>query len=425
MMINFRCVAMLMLLLGIVLNTVDAGSNSKSFNSPQYEYGLSEKNWQFDDVCGISIYVANNSTAGQPPERRDIYFLLDKQHFDKENLVKVLTCYAKRYGDPVWLTIQAFSDKESLRVEIISNVLDASHLPWDMLQDSFKKKYGLPLDLSKWKRQGFYACYWRDYGREYFDYTPSPGSQALDRVFLKNSGVSSVKEEFPKPASSEMDKQRSDSSKFWPRGDNVNSRDEYGWPQLVSALKNSMLDTARVLVEKGADVNACAPGGQCPLAFAARAGFAELVELLIARGAKINFRDKFGDTALMEAAGEGKKRVVIILLKHGADINAKDALGRTVLMKAWDEPDNVEMVELLLKAGADIEAVDDQGDTALMYAVRAGRLNTVKLLLKWGAKADTKNVSGQTATDYAKIAESYKSATAKSIISALQQALEK
>jgi ankyrin repeat protein len=423
MIVNFRRIAKLILFFSIVLNTIGTSSNSRASNLPQYEYGLSEKNWQFDTSSGISVYVANNSTVGEPSKRREMYILLDKEHFDKENLVKLFAYYADKYSDPVWLTIKAFSDREYLRVEIISDIL--GDLRWEAIPTSFKKKYGLPLDISKWKSRGFYAWYWRDYVREYFDYTPNPDKQAFDRVTLKQPEIPSVKEEFSKPADIEIENQKGGSGRLLLGSDSVNSRDEYGWPQLVNALKYRMFDTARVLIEKGADVNACAPGGQCPLAYAARAGFAELVELLIARGAKVNFRDKFGDTALMEAAGEGKKRVVTILLKHGADMNAKDALGRTALMKAWDEPDKVDMVELLLKAGADIEAVDDQGDTALMYAVRAGRLNTVKLLLKWGAKADAKNVSGQTAMDYAKIAESYKSATAKGIISALQQALAK
>jgi ankyrin repeat protein len=423
MVIEVRQVATLMLCVGIMLNVTSASGSSKAISSPQDR--LLEKEWQFDDSSGIAVYIAGHSTIGEPPERRDIYLLIDKSHFDKENLVRMFTYYAKKYDHPVWLTIKAFSEKESLRVKMVSSVLDGADIPWETLPDFYKKKYGLPSDLSKWKMRGLYAWYWRDNVDEYFDYTPGPGSQTFDRVTLKRPKIPSVKEEFPEPAGGEMERQKDISGRLWPRSDDVNARDGDGWPQLVNALKYGMFDTARVLIEKGADVNACAPGGKCPLAYAARAGFAELVEILIAKGAKVNFRDKFGNAALMEAAGEGKKGVVKILLKHGADINAKDNLDRTALMKAWDELDNVDMVEMLLKAGADIEAVDYQGDTALMYAVCAGRLNTVKLLLKCGAKADTKNVRGQTAMDYAKISESSKSATAKDVIRALQQALAK
>jgi len=180
MVIEVRQVVTLMLCVGIMLNVASASGSSKAISLPQDR--LLEKEWQFDNSSGIAVYIAGHSTIDEPPERRDIYLLIDKSHFNKENLVRVFTYYAKKYDRPVWLTIKAFSDKESLRVKMVSSVLNGADIPWETLPDFYKRNYGLPSDLSKWKMSGLYAWYWRDNMDEYFDYTPSPDSRTFDKV---------------------------------------------------------------------------------------------------------------------------------------------------------------------------------------------------------------------------------------------------
>jgi ankyrin repeat protein len=57
----------------------------------------------------------------------------------------------------------------------------------------------------------------------------------------------------------------------------------------------------RLLLDRGADVNARSNGGGTPLHDAAAAATPELVELLLARGADANALTKDGHTALMYA----------------------------------------------------------------------------------------------------------------------------
>jgi len=72
-----------------------------------------------------------------------------------------------------------------------------------------------------------------------------------------------------------------------------------------------------------------------PLILAARAGQVGLVRLLLERGADVNARDKETEaTALIAAAHQGHLQVVELLLQKGADVNAKDKNGRSALSEA-------------------------------------------------------------------------------------------
>ena len=57
---------------------------------------------------------------------------------------------------------------------------------------------------------------------------------------------------------------------------------------------------------------------------AARSGDTETIRLLLKKGADINAKDNGGNTALMLAALEGRTDVVKLLLDKGADVNAKN-----------------------------------------------------------------------------------------------------
>jgi ankyrin repeat protein len=76
---------------------------------------------------------------------------------------------------------------------------------------------------------------------------------------------------------------------------------------------------ARLLIEKGADVNATNKNGQTPLHVGAAWGRADLVRLLIDRGAEFTSRDATGRTALEWAAHNGHKetqRIIFVAMQH-------------------------------------------------------------------------------------------------------------
>ena len=117
-------------------------------------------------------------------------------------------------------------------------------------------------------------------------------------------------------------------------------------------------------------------------------GHADIVKLLIHKGANVNALDDDGDVPIIFASGGGHEEVVKILLEHKADVNAKKKNGWTPLMAAaWNRHSSV--VGLLVEAGADINCKTDDGYTALMGASKGGDLSSVKCLVENGADIQT------------------------------------
>ena len=87
---------------------------------------------------------------------------------------------------------------------------------------------------------------------------------------------------------------------------------------LHAAVAGRRLDTSRLLIESGADVNARQAGGFVPLHSAAQNGDRALVELLLSRAADPNARSDDGRTALSLAEGAGHGEIVALLRARGA-----------------------------------------------------------------------------------------------------------
>ena len=108
--------------------------------------------------------------------------------------------------------------------------------------------------------------------------------------------------------------------------------DEYGHTALHFAAHAGHVDVVRLLLERGADVNASACGCTA-LHRSAYAGHIAVVRLLLYRSVTaIDARDmSIGDqrTPLMKAASQGHTAVVRALLDAGASITATDSHGRT------------------------------------------------------------------------------------------------
>jgi ankyrin repeat protein len=101
---------------------------------------------------------------------------------------------------------------------------------------------------------------------------------------------------------------------------------------------NGHEDIVRLLIEKGADVNARVDAYEPALQVAAANGHENIVRLLLEKGAYVNADagcNELEHIALQVAARRGHKDIVRLLIeKGGADVNAVGAMKGTVLQAA-------------------------------------------------------------------------------------------
>ena len=126
-------------------------------------------------------------------------------------------------------------------------------------------------------------------------------------------------------------------------GGDVHARSE-AWSQVMAVPPHGMLEYNRAIPH----------GGNTALMFAARAGDVESAKLLVAAGANVNDQDAWGVSATAMAAHAGYREVVEFLLAAGANPNA-DAAGFSALHAAIMRRDE-KMAAALLARGADANA---------------------------------------------------------------------
>lgn len=116
-------------------------------------------------------------------------------------------------------------------------------------------------------------------------------------------------------------------------GAGVDADDSYGGTPLIGAIGNGFSDLALLLIEKGANVDACIrtyidnPSKQSVMHHAA--GSPEILAALISKGAKLNVQDDMGSTPLHDAVMGDNIVSVKLLLDAGANPTIRDKNGRT------------------------------------------------------------------------------------------------
>jgi ankyrin repeat protein len=129
------------------------------------------------------------------------------------------------------------------------------------------------------------------------------------------------------------------------------------------------------------------------LHLAAQGGHEILAKILLERGVDIDEESSTGETALFMAAKAGHGAVAKLLLESGASVQEKSDQGRTALHVAARRGHEA-LAKMLLENGADIHEKTRGGETALFIAVRAGHTAVVKLLLENGANLHAKSTDG-------------------------------
>ena len=181
------------------------------------------------------------------------------------------------------------------------------------------------------------------------------------------------------------------------KGAKVNAVDkEFSMP-LAKAVQADNLEIAKFLLEQGADktINHADTEFQTAI-FKARS--AKMAQLLIANGANVSESDKKGQSVLLHAvANHLDFDLLKVLLQNGADINAQDKSGTTALLWAAQHPyerDDKNCVQFLLENGANANVANNQGETPLLVAEK---LEVLQALLAHGADVNAQNEDGQTA----------------------------
>lgn len=174
------------------------------------------------------------------------------------------------------------------------------------------------------------------------------------------------------------------------RPDLIDSRHGHGTTALMLAIAYSHETVARILLERGGNVEfQCKIYGNA-LAQASSHGPTSLAMLLLDKGSNVNARNIFQTTALHVACRGGYVDLVKLLLERGAKINAYSYAQGTALHTACREG-HKRTVKLLLDKGAEVNAQDRFYGTALTIASKKGHTEIVELLVAWGAKKNPHN----------------------------------
>lgn len=166
------------------------------------------------------------------------------------------------------------------------------------------------------------------------------------------------------------------------RGGDVNEADLMLGLPLMIAAQNNHVAIAKLLIAKGADVNGWDVSGTA-LHAGARVGHTEIVEILIASGADLDAMPDGRTTALHQAAQNGHVNTMELLIQHGASVDLKPKIPSALWLAAGSG--HVEAVKILLANGANIQNQDRYFQTTLHRAVRGGHISVVKVLLDAGA----------------------------------------
>jgi ankyrin repeat protein len=247
----------------------------------------------------------------------------------------------------------------------------------------------------------------------------------------------------------------------------INLQDPHGTTPLVLAIMNMQFDTAKALIEAGADIQLWDFSGMTPLYTAVdvntvprgmrpdtpstdRTTSFDIIRLLVERGANVNAQLKLplpsrtpaaaggradkrlhniGATPLLRASVGADLEVMKLLIDHGALVELPLADGTPPMLAAIlpspsraatkDEKQALEAIRILKAAGADPKnAVTKSvalhlihtlgmnearvvGSTALQMAAVQGWKDVMKQLVEWGVDVNARDSDGLAALDYA------------------------
>ena len=146
-------------------------------------------------------------------------------------------------------------------------------------------------------------------------------------------------------------------------------------PDICTAIREHDYQRLACIIAKDPEVinRHADPSGRTPLMAAIRAGDLRAAKLLIQKGAQLEARDRNGRTALHHACAAGFKEITQLLIAEGARLNSVDRDDRSPLHHAIINYRHHYMygrtgcAGVLLSQGADRQIRDKFGKTPLDY----------------------------------------------------------
>ena len=152
---------------------------------------------------------------------------------------------------------------------------------------------------------------------------------------------------------------------------------------LTLACFQGRQEVVQLLLERKANLEHRAKTGLTPLMEAANGGYVEVGKVLIEKGADVNAPPvpATRDTALTIAADKGHYRFVELLLMKGANVDARNKKGCTPLWLAC-HGGHLDVGQILMRGGADMDAQDNRRISCLMAAFRKGHVKVIRWIVK-------------------------------------------
>ncbi|KAH8125021.1 ankyrin repeat-containing domain protein [Trichoderma asperelloides] len=177
------------------------------------------------------------------------------------------------------------------------------------------------------------------------------------------------------------------------KGASVNAQSHDGTAPIHCAAREGHLETIEILLEFRAAIDAMDGGGKTALHLAALNGHSETIKLLRQRGCR-KVLDKWGRTALHLAAIAGEAVVIDPLL--AGDANSIDSKSRTPLHLAAHCGQNSFVQQLLTIPQIEKLALDALGQAPIHLAAEAGHAYVIHILARSGVNVDIQNRDGRT-----------------------------
>lgn len=155
-------------------------------------------------------------------------------------------------------------------------------------------------------------------------------------------------------------------------------------------------ETARVLLEYGADINGLSGSGYTPLDLAIHNNQPKALKVMLNESKiKPDLSSKLTQEALQLAVREGYSEVVSLILEGGADVDLVDEDNKSLAALAMPLNDDT-MIRTILEYGPDLNIKDKHENTALHFVGRNTPLVSVRRVVNAGGKFDSINKDFET-----------------------------